>query len=199
MPLPPALAARLAKRGIITQTKPTSLQDEEVIEENYDNPAEVENRDEFGNPLPLIWKKVWNDEYNTCYYWDTESGRVSWLPPDDPEAEIAYPASKLASGLERRNTQESDKAKSFSKMPRRRTTRSERIKEPEEFDPMDPSSYSDAPRGNWSVGLKKINDAKSGVDSTANGPLFQQRPYPSPGEVLNRNKQATQSYGPVQS
>merc|ERR1712042_414035 len=27
--------------------------------------------------------------------------------------------------------------------------------EEDEFDPMDPSSYSDAPRGGWGVGLKK--------------------------------------------
>ena len=42
-------------------------------------------------------------------------------------------------------------------------------------------------RGTWSTGLVDKSDAKTGVDTTANGPLFQQRPYPSPGEVLRRN------------
>jgi hypothetical protein len=42
-------------------------------------------------------------------------------------------------------------------------------------------------RGTWSTGLVDKGDAKTGVDTTANGPLFQQRPYPSPGEVLRRN------------
>lgn len=76
----------------------------------------------------------------------------------------------------------------------------------EELDPMDPASYSDTPRlvcttqksynslaaffpprGTWKSGLGG-DDAKTGVDSTASGPLFQQRPYPSPGDVLRANK-----------
>ncbi|KAI6217507.1 WW domain-containing protein [Aphelenchoides besseyi] len=47
------------------------------------------------------------------------------------------------------------------------------------MDPMDPASYSDAPAGNWSTGL--TSEAKTGVDVTATGPLFQSRPYPNPG------------------
>lgn len=42
-------------------------------------------------------------------------------------------------------------------------------------------------RGNWSTGLPKRNEAKTGADTTAAGPLFQQRPYPSPGAVLRAN------------
>lgn len=38
------------------------------------------------------------------------------------------------------------------------------------------------PRGSWSDGLTV--EAKSGVDTTVSGPLFQMRPYPSPGAVL---------------
>lgn len=55
------------------------------------------------------------------------------------------------------------------------------------LDPMDPAAYSDVPRGSWSVGLPTGGDAKTGVDSTASGPLFQQRPYPSPGAILRAN------------
>ncbi|WCJ28696.1 WW domain-containing protein [Euphorbia peplus] len=57
--------------------------------------------------------------------------------------------------------------------------------EDDELDPMDPSSYSDAPRGGWVVGLKGVQPRAA--DTTATGPLFQQRPYPSPGAVLRRN------------
>ncbi|XP_020105758.1 uncharacterized protein LOC109722222 isoform X2 [Ananas comosus] len=57
--------------------------------------------------------------------------------------------------------------------------------EDEELDPMDPSSYSDAPRGGWAVGLKGVQPRAA--DTTATGPLFQQRPYPSPGAVLRKN------------
>jgi polyglutamine-binding protein 1 len=59
-----------------------------------------------------------------------------------------------------------------------------------DLDPMDPSSYSDTcPRGKWSDGLEVRGEAKSGVDPTAAGPLFQMRPYPNPGAVLRMNQQ----------
>ncbi|KAL5726669.1 hypothetical protein ACHQM5_009691 [Ranunculus cassubicifolius] len=60
--------------------------------------------------------------------------------------------------------------------------------EDDEVDPMDPSSYSDAPRGGWVVGLKGVQPRAA--DTTATGPLFQQRPYPSPGAVLRKNEEA---------
>jgi len=56
------------------------------------------------------------------------------------------------------------------------------------LDPMDPAAYSDVPRGNWATGLPEQGSAKTGVDSTASGPLFQQRPYPSPGAILRANQ-----------
>jgi polyglutamine-binding protein 1 len=43
-------------------------------------------------------------------------------------------------------------------------------------------------RGGWSAGLEMRDTAKTGADVTAAGPLFQQRPYPSPGAVLRMNK-----------
>ncbi|CAN0890654.1 Polyglutamine-binding protein 1 [Linum grandiflorum] len=60
--------------------------------------------------------------------------------------------------------------------------------EDDELDPMDPSAYSDAPRGGWVVGLKGVQPRAA--DTTATGPLFQQRPYPSPGAVLRKNAEA---------
>eukprot|EP00884_Botryococcus_braunii_P005854 jgi/Botrbrau1/1526/Bobra.0107s0014.1 len=56
----------------------------------------------------------------------------------------------------------------------------------DDIDPMDPSSYSDAPRGRWSTGMEGAQPRAA--DTTASGPLFQQRPYPSPGSVLRANK-----------
>ncbi|KAF6253034.1 hypothetical protein COO60DRAFT_1273961 [Scenedesmus sp. NREL 46B-D3] len=61
-----------------------------------------------------------------------------------------------------------------------------RAKGREEVDPMDPSAYSDAPRGGWSTGLEGAQP--KAADTTAGGPLFQQRPYPSPGSVLRANQ-----------
>lgn len=71
-------------------------------------------------------------------------------------------------------------SKSNKKDKRKRT-----YDEDDELDPMDPSSYSDAPRGGWVVGLKGVQPRAA--DTTATGPLFQQRPYPSPGAVLRKN------------
>ncbi|KAL6219531.1 hypothetical protein ACLB2K_007290 [Fragaria x ananassa] len=67
----------------------------------------------------------------------------------------------------------------------KRESRKRASSEDDELDPMDPSSYSDAPRGGWVVGLKGVQPRAA--DTTATGPLFQQRPYPSPGAVLRKN------------
>jgi len=68
-----------------------------------------------------------------------------------------------------------------------RRGRGRMVRKSNDLDPMDPSAYSDIPRGKWSDGLERKGDAKSGVDSTASGPLFQMRPYPNPGAVLRLN------------
>ncbi|KAL3120708.1 hypothetical protein niasHT_008000 [Heterodera trifolii] len=54
------------------------------------------------------------------------------------------------------------------------------------IDPMDPSAYGDAPSGGWTTGLREDQEVKTGVDVTASGPLFQQRPYPAPGAILRK-------------
>lgn len=54
------------------------------------------------------------------------------------------------------------------------------------IDPMDPAAYSDIPEGNWGAGI--TSDVKTGVDSSASGPLFQSRPYKSPGDILRGKK-----------
>lgn len=80
--------------------------------------------------------------------------------------------------------QRSNSKPPFSK-GNKRDNRKRGHSEDDELDPMDPSSYSDAPRGGWVVGLKGVQPRAA--DTTATGPLFQQRPYPSPGAVLRRN------------
>jgi polyglutamine-binding protein 1 len=58
------------------------------------------------------------------------------------------------------------------------------------IDPMDPSSYSDAPVGKWGSGM---TGQPAAGDTTAGGSLFQSRPYPAPGSVLRQNAQALAS------
>ncbi|KAI3689069.1 hypothetical protein L2E82_47017 [Cichorium intybus] len=99
-----------------------------------------------------------------------------------------------------------DAAKSRSKPPSGKGNKKEGKKrgfaEDDEVDPMDPSAYSDAPRGGWVVGLKGVQPRAA--DTTATGPLFQQRPYPSPGAVLRKNaeiasqrKKPGSNYAPI--
>ena len=42
--------------------------------------------------------------------------------------------------------------------------------------------------GGWGAGLPTQGDAKTGVDDTAVGPLFQSRPYPAPGTIVRGKK-----------
>nr|KAF6436232.1 polyglutamine binding protein 1 [Rousettus aegyptiacus] len=167
MPLPVALQTRLAKRGILKHLEPEP--EEEIIAEDYDDdPVDYEATRMEG--LPPSWYKVFDPSCSGLpYYWNVDTDLVSWLSPHDPNSVVTKSSKKLRSN----NTVASRKD--------------------EELDPMDPSSYSDAPRGTWSTGLPKRNEAKTGADTTAAGPLFQQRPYPSPGAVLRANAEASRT------
>ncbi|KAM9324915.1 LOW QUALITY PROTEIN: polyglutamine-binding protein 1 [Gastrophryne carolinensis] len=165
MPLPLALQARLAKRGILKHVDAEPA--EEVIAEDYDDDHVDYEATRIEN-LPPNWYKVFDPACGLPYYWNVETDLVSWLSPHDPSAVIIRSSSKQ---------------KGSTAIGRKE----------EEIDPMDPSAYSDAPRGNWSTGLPKRNEAKTGADTTAAGPLFQQRPYPSPGAVLRANAEASRA------
>lgn len=112
------------------------------------------------------------------------------------------------SKLRKRDSDDDDEGKpSRSKDERERKRESERKNEDRHrdrgkgwkgnadgaLDPMDPAAYSDTPRGTWSTGLERKNEAKTGADTTAAGPLYQMRPYPSPGDVLRANSKTTDS------
>jgi polyglutamine-binding protein 1 len=145
-----------------------------------------------------------------------ENDLVSWLPPRHPRSIKTLSAAKLrekrivAAENESRNEKESEKdkdndndsdeeEKSHHKHSdrrdrdrdrddrrHRREDRHGRKKRREDLDPMDPAAYSDIPQGTWSDGLE---NNKTRADNTASGVLYQQRPYPAPGEVLASNKE----------
>lgn len=146
--------------------------------------------------------------YGRHYYWDTESDSVSWLPPNHPKAIITECAavlkeeSHLAEGDKDTSSDESEdeeepvkekeessKTKPVEKekeKPHQKRNQRSNKRQQNDLDPMDPAAYSDIPRGGWSDGLQ--TEAKSGVDTTVTGSLFQMRPYPSPGDILRANK-----------
>ena len=103
--------------------------------------------------------QCWDTNWECFYYWNLSSRKVSWLPPDDPEAVITDPERKSDRPIEERKRAEpsSDYSRGRSERPdrKRRTererspkrNRKRRNSDDDEFDPMDPSSYSDAPKG----------------------------------------------------
>uniref|UniRef100_A0A0D6R7C0 Polyglutamine-binding protein 1 n=1 Tax=Araucaria cunninghamii TaxID=56994 RepID=A0A0D6R7C0_ARACU len=103
----------------------------------------------------------------------------------------------IVAAVEDRSTKMDTKHRSGAKPPigksYKRDNRKRMPSDNDELDPMDPSSYSDAPRGGWVVGLKGVQPRAA--DTTATGPLFQQRPYPSPGAVLRKNAEIAAQQG----
>ncbi|XP_074089067.1 polyglutamine-binding protein 1-like [Macrotis lagotis] len=219
MPLPPALQSRLAKRGLLKLVEPEP--EEEIIAEDYDDDS-VDYEATRLEGLPPSWYKVFDPGCGLPYYWNADTDLVSWLNPQDPGSVITKAAKKLRGssepeekmerpergGCDRAEPRYEKAERGFDRPERdeakeRRHHRREELapyprskragRRAEELDPMDPSTYSDAPRGTWSTGLPKKNEAKTGADTTAAGPLFQQRPYPSPGAVLRANAEASRA------
>jgi len=141
-------------------------------------------------PLPPGWIEVYDPGTGRYYYWLAESDDVCWTSPTHPRAKIGRSAAEMREKVyeEEQAAAKAMPAPSQSELMKKalRKLKRDRRKEKEELDPMDPAAYSEVPRGTWASGLK--NDAVTGVDSTASGPLFQQRPYPSPGDILRHNK-----------
>ncbi|KAG7215975.1 hypothetical protein INR49_003496 [Caranx melampygus] len=173
MPLPPALLARLAKRGIV---KPTEQEaDEEIIAEDYDDNNVDYEATRIEN-LPPNWYKVFDPACGLPYYWNVETDLVAWLSPNDPSAVVTKAAKKLRDGgderverqfekpdrererdrdRERERDRDRDRDRDDGRDRDRRKQRredtapygkSKRGRKDDEMDPMDPSAYSDAPR-----------------------------------------------------
>lgn len=163
----------------------------------------------FKYPLPHNWTEVFDKSVGRYYYWNMENDLVSWLPPKHPLAKTSKSAAKLREKLEstfsdikedkndERSADDKDFKKPSSRSHKRDSDKDDRHrkderdkysykkKRPDILDPMDPASYSDIAPGTWADGLE---NNRSSADNTASGVLYQQRPYPSPGEVLSNNK-----------
>ncbi|GFW15181.1 polyglutamine-binding protein 1 [Trichonephila clavipes] len=168
-------------------------------------------------PVPNGWEEVYDPGVGRHYYWNTETNEVSWLPPGHPRCTLSPPADKLRALIketfldpmdegddddqnmsESEEDSEDEENEPINKEKERndrhhkkdyvrdRSRGRPKVRE-NDLDPMDPASYSEAPRGTWSSGLDRKGEAKTGADTTASGPLYQMRPYPSPGAVLRLN------------
>lgn len=166
-------------------------------------------------PLPKNWVNVWDAGCEAYYFWNKIDDVVSWLPPKHPKAVIGKAAATIRTEKDRpdldsmpdeppmpitRSPPPDDnrfqrpapvpkktKSRDLEKILRTRKGRKQYHETEGALDPLDPAAYSDCGRGKWSAGLNAEED-RTGVDTTATGQLFQQRPYPSPGDVLRANQ-----------
>jgi len=166
-------------------------------------------------PLTKNWFPVWDNGCEAYYFWNKNDDMVSWLPPKHPKATIGKAAATLRSEKDRPDLDAMEdepmviptsrspppeeirrpppitkktKSRDLEKILRTKKGRKQFHETSEKLDPMDPAAYSDCGRGKWSSGLNVEGEGKTGVDSTASGILFQQRPYPSPGDIMRANQ-----------
>lgn len=124
----------------------------------------------------------------------------TYLPGSEEQSDASFKhkwQSDIAAAVEEESVKKDSKHRSAAKPPSGKGYKKDHRKripsDSDELDPMDPSAYSDAPRGGWVVGLKGVQPRAA--DTTATGPLFQQRPYPSPGAVLRKNAEIAAQQG----
>jgi polyglutamine-binding protein 1 len=173
-------------------------------------------------PLPKNWTQVWDGGCESYYFWNKIDDQVSWLPPKHPKAILGKSAATIRSEKDRPDLdamdepsmmmppaarspppetyqrpppmQKKTKSRDLEKILRTKRGRKQFHENSDKLDPMDPASYSECGRGKWSAGLN-VDEGRTGVDSTASGQLFQQRPYPSPGDILRANQAAKRGGG----
>lgn len=166
-------------------------------------------------PLPKNWVHVWDAGCESFYFWNQSDDTVSWLPPKHPKAIIGPSAATLRGEREKPDneptiedemipplnksppreehkyqapapTQKKTKTRDLEKILRTKKGRRQFYENSDVIDPMDPASYGECGKGRWSTGL--VTEQKTGADTTVSSGLYQQRPYPSPGDVLRANK-----------
>lgn len=169
-------------------------------------------------PLPPGWEEVYDEGSGQHYFWNVHNNIVSWLPPLHPKAMPSESAAHLREERLLKEGDESDDSSEASDQEVPQQTRRDRYKgsgqdkrdrekdlhhrrdkkrgraKDNDLDPMDPAAYSDVPRGKWTAGLD--THAKTGVDTTASGQLYQMRPYPAPGAILAANAKTKKPSSP---
>jgi len=150
--------------------------------------------------IPKGWAEIYDAGCGRYYYWKPDTDDVCWRSPRHPKAVVSRSAAELRMEINLKEKEASamppPPAPSSRGRDDRKSTADPRSRDrkrrhrDDDLDPMDPAAYSDIPRGDWSSGLEKNNEAKTGVDTTASGPLFQMRPYPSPGAIMRANAES---------
>ena len=145
-----------------------------------------------GTSLPPNWYQGVDPASGQHYYYNLLQSVTQWEPPSHPSG--FHPCAQFCGARTGMVFKMGDCGLGYYRdqpppVAAPRPQRKRRGKTVEALDPMDPAAYSDAPRGDWNSGLS--GPQPKAADTTAGGPLFQQRPYPSPGSVLQANRKRT--------
>ncbi|KII68084.1 Polyglutamine-binding protein 1 [Thelohanellus kitauei] len=184
--IPEELKNRLAKRGIVlTKNDNKSCRScSNRDNPNHECPKLCETHgDNSGRHSLQDWYMVPDQTSGYYYYWNITKKLVCWLHPLDSNV-IMYP-DKTNDRVGSNAQQQNEPDRSIQRKSKMRE-HSRKQMESNDLDPMDPASYSDVPRGTWSSGLFNEDEADTGVDTTASGSLFQQRPYPPPSAIVRK-------------
>ncbi|XP_076254111.1 poly-glutamine tract binding protein 1 isoform X2 [Rhynchophorus ferrugineus] len=171
MPLPPALAAKLTKRGIIApKQKPLDT----LKKIDYKGLSTCPNKNNIYHecthwcethwkgiltpeskymrnmqkvlvkyPLPNNWTEVFDKGIGRYYYWNMETDMVSWLPPKHPKAVLTKSASKLRERRVLDNKEDKTKDDSRKEKDGDRNSDKERDKDSDDDDRSYRSKHSD--------------------------------------------------------
>ncbi|CAN0095204.1 unnamed protein product [Ascophyllum nodosum] len=150
--------------------------------------------------LPQGWKAVTHAATGQTHYVNESTGERSFVLPGSQPADSSErgsgrgvdPSSKQAINRTQggaRSSEGRDRGAVSGARSKKRGRGDTR-----EIDPLDPTGKQG---GKWSDGLVQVGERMA--DSTASGPLWQQRPYPAPGKILRgRNPTEGEAAGPRQ-
>lgn len=132
-------------------------------------------------PLPEKWVEVPDLESNRYYYWNVSTNKVCWMSPSHPNAKIVSAAStpptksnylnritansnanemlnEFVDNLDVMVNPSSNSRPTIHSNTKQQKNNQKKAKTSsttkKDFDPMDPSAYSDCPRGKWGDGLE---------------------------------------------
>ncbi|CAM9473589.1 unnamed protein product [Ectocarpus sp. 6 AP-2014] len=152
--------------------------------------------------LPEGWKAVTHAATGQTHYVHEASGKRSFTLPGSEPPDASSSSGQRQRGREGRGGHAGGggggAASSARSSEGRNRGDSNRPKKKGrgswEIDPLDPTGKTG---GKWSDGLVQVGERMA--DSTASGPLWQQRPYPAPGKILRgRTPTDAETAGPRQ-